>query len=626
MPGIVGIITSNAGEQCQRLIRIMVSSMMHEPFYVSGEHVVPEMGVYAGWVAHENSFASQVFSNERQDTSLLFSGECFFDSQTSANLDQRRQTDGVDHAAPLMHFYEREGVRFFGKLNGLFSGLLIDRRQRKVFLFNDRYGVERIYWHQTKDAFYFASEAKALLRVLPVLRGFDAEGVAHFFAFGCTPMGRTLFREIQLLPPGSLWRFENGHCHKGKHFSPEFWESQVVLPIEDFTEEFEATFKKVISRYFRGAGRIGISLTAGLDCRLIMACHPRRDDDPICYTFAGPKRDTLDVRIARRVAKTAGLSHCVIRLRPDFFSDFASHVDRTVYITDGTLGVLGAHEIYFNRQARALAPVRLTGVFGGEILRGVSFLKPLGLTSKLLNPDFASAVRSAGEQRSNQHLVSDAAFRDIPEKRFGPPAASRSQLTFRTPYLDNDLVALAYRVPEAMRSSPSIALHMIKANNSLLAGISTDRGLSGQNNSLTSLLRAMFYELTFKLDYRYNEGLPHSLSFLDPLFRQLELGPGVLGLHKFLHYRTWLRSEVASYVEDVIDRMQANGSPFWNSNSLPRLARDHIEGRMNYLGELNAVLTLEAVERLLLQNLPCEPDNGKNANSSDCTVTVTTAD
>ena len=36
----------------------MLASMEHKPFYDSGAYFVPEMGVYGGWVAHEDSFAA----------------------------------------------------------------------------------------------------------------------------------------------------------------------------------------------------------------------------------------------------------------------------------------------------------------------------------------------------------------------------------------------------------------------------------------------------------------------------------------------------------------------------------------------------------------------------------------
>src|ERR1700726_3862167 len=157
MPGIVGIISQRPSQECQDLVASMARSMMHECFYASGTYSVPEMGIYAGWGAHENSFAAaQVFFNERKDITLLFSGECFVDPETRAELQQKGHR--LDEAAGswLFHLYEEEGDRFFEKLNGLFSGLLIDKRQGKAFLFNDRYSVERIYWHEDEGSVYFA--------------------------------------------------------------------------------------------------------------------------------------------------------------------------------------------------------------------------------------------------------------------------------------------------------------------------------------------------------------------------------------------------------------------------------------------------------------------------------------
>ena len=144
MPGIVGIVSQRSCEECQSLVKCMVSSLKHESFYDSGMYSVPEMGIYAGWVAHENSFgAGQPFFNERRDVVLVFSGECFVDPETRSGLRQKGHQLGRAAGSWLVHLYEEEGDRFFEKLNGFFSGLLIDKRQSKAFLFNDRYGVER---------------------------------------------------------------------------------------------------------------------------------------------------------------------------------------------------------------------------------------------------------------------------------------------------------------------------------------------------------------------------------------------------------------------------------------------------------------------------------------------------
>ncbi len=204
MPGIVGIVSRKPPEECRHLVQTMLGCMSYESFYVSGTHFTPELGIYGGWVAIEGSFAAgQLFSNAKQDITLLFAGECFMHSETGT-----KNTKSGDW---LIRLYEEEGDLFFEKLNGLFSGLLIDRKRQRAFLFNDRYGIERIYVYEAPDGIYFASEAKALLQILPEARAFDEKGVIQFLTFGCTLEWQTLFRGLQLLPGASLWSFVIGH-------------------------------------------------------------------------------------------------------------------------------------------------------------------------------------------------------------------------------------------------------------------------------------------------------------------------------------------------------------------------------------------------------------------------------
>ena len=605
MPGITGVISRRAAHECETLVRAMVGSMNHESFYVSGRYRSEEIGVYCGWVAHDKSFAaSQVFLNEQEDVALIFSGECFVDNEIRADLKQKGHRLEKNKGDWLVHLYEEEGDQFFEKLNGLFSGLLIDKRQKKAFLFNDRYGLERIYFCETKDATYFASEAKALLRILPELRAFDEEGVAQFLTYGCTLEWRTLFRGVQLLPGGSVWSFEGANCHKRKYFLPENWEAQSPLSVESFESEFQETFKRILPRYTEAEGEVGISLTGGLDTRMIMACLPPTNSSYMCYTFAGANGQTLDARLAAKIAASLGLEHHALRVQPDFLQCFDTYFDRTVYVTDGCAGAVSSHEIYFNAQARQISPVRLTGNFGSEVLRSVSTLKPLGLHRRLLNDSYARPVAAEAQRAINRgaHPVTFAAFREIPWGLFGLLAAGRSQVTFRTPYLDNDLVALAYRAPGAFRRSPLPALHLIEQANPRLARIPTDRGELLDSSGVGRAFRRALGEVTFKLDYYHDAGLPTLLSAFNPLLSSLS-PLGILGLHKFLPYRRWFREELRSTVLERLSSRRVREARWWAKNAPETLARAHILGRGNYQRELNAVLTLEAIDRLFFSEI-----------------------
>src|SRR5712671_7303121 len=227
MPGIVGIVTNAPREHAEQQLLQMVESLCHESFYVTGMWADETLGVYVGWVARRDSFsAGMPLRNERGDVVLVFSGEEF----PEPGIAQRLKVQGheLDTAGPsyLVHLYE-EDSSFPAGLNGRFHGLLIDKNRRTAILFNDRFGMHRVYFHEGKDAFYFAAEAKAILAVRPELRTMDPQGFAEFVSCGAVLENRTLFRGLNVLPPGSAWIFRNGSLEKkSAHFHTRKWEEQ----------------------------------------------------------------------------------------------------------------------------------------------------------------------------------------------------------------------------------------------------------------------------------------------------------------------------------------------------------------------------------------------------------------
>jgi len=603
MPGIAGIISRQRPDVCRRLVEQMTECMQHEKFHALGTYSVPELGAYGGWVALEGSFAHrQPLMTVNADIVLLLAGECVSDPDVRRELKAKGHRFEDNNAEWVVRLYEERGDSFFETLNGTFSGLLIDKRKRKAFLFNDRYGMERVYYHEGRDGFFFASEAKALLRVLPELRAFDKNGLTQFVNYGCTWEGKTLFRDVSLLPGASLWTFSDDKRVKCNYFVPSSWESQPELTTEVFVAELEETFTRVLPRYFEFDGDIGISLTGGLDTRMIMARRPSTASRLVSYTFVGPTGETLDAQLAARVATACSVPHHLIRIGADFFSDFSSLVDRTVYVTDGSLGVCGAHEIYLNSRARDLAPLRVTGNFGSEVLRSVTTFKPLGLSDELFDHDYHQSISAMRPPKPGPatHPVSFAAFSEIPLHLFGVVRAAQSQVIWRTPYMDNEIVALAFRAPHGIRRSSTPALRMIRRSSPQLSSIRTDGGLVPASR-LLSIVNYFWHRASFKFDYWCDEGMPHWLSTFDTRLARLGLRLWQPGLHKYLHYRKWLRGELAGYLRDRLTDTTIYRDHLWNRAFLNRITKDHNDGRKNYVREIDAVLTLEAIERLLFR-------------------------
>ena len=242
MPGIVGLLTKMPGQWAQSQMLQMVEAIRHEPFYTTGTWVDESLGVAVGWAARKNSFCDGMpVCDESGDVVLVFSGEEFPEPGMASSLTQRGHTLNPEGPSYLAHLYE-EDPSFPAGLNGRFHGLLIDRRLGTAMLFNDRYGMQRIYYHESKEAFYFAAEAKAILAVRPELRSIDPRGLGEFVACGCVLENRTLFEGIHVLPPGAAWVFRDRLIErKGTYFEPSDWENQLPLEPEASLATFPGT-------------------------------------------------------------------------------------------------------------------------------------------------------------------------------------------------------------------------------------------------------------------------------------------------------------------------------------------------------------------------------------------------
>ena len=377
MPGIVGLITQMSQEKAEREVLQMVHTLCHENFYVAGIWSDVRLGVYVGWIARKNSFSDGMpLQNENNDVALVFSGEEFPEPGIIQQLKKRGHQLKKPTCSYLVHVYE-EDSSFPACLNGRFHGLLTDRNKEIAFLFNDRFGMHRLYYHESHNAFYFAAEAKAILKVRPELRSPDLQGLGEFVACGSTLENRTLFSGIRVLPPGSRWLFRKGRLErKDEYFKPSDWEQQTQLEPIRYHDELRGVFSQNLPRYFAGDEPIAMSLTAGLDTRMIMAWQGRAPGALPCYTFGGMLRDCQDVTLARQIAQRCGQPHQVIEVGNEFLSRFPHYAERAVYLTDGCIDVGRSFDLFLNERARRIAPVRMTGNYGGEVLRGVRAFKP----------------------------------------------------------------------------------------------------------------------------------------------------------------------------------------------------------------------------------------------------------
>jgi asparagine synthase (glutamine-hydrolysing) len=602
VPGVVGIITKLPSVAAQLHLGKMVRCLYHEQFYLSGVWSDPELGVYVGWVARRGCFAEEMpIHNEDGNITLVFSGDDFPEPNLKSVLRQRGHQFSGGDSSYLVHRYEEE-ADFPSALNGRFHGLITDRRKGATILFNDRYGLNRLYYHRSKDAFYFAAEAKAILKVCPDLRQIDSRGLGEFVSCGCVLENRTLFPGIHVLPPGSAWVFRNRVLEKSNsYFTPGDWEQQDPLSLNTYYSSLRHAFTTHLPRYFEGSETVGVSLTGGLDTRIIMAWQRKAPDSLPCYTFGSMYRDNEDVKLARRVAKICQQPHQVITAGTEFLSRFEHYAERTVLLTDGCVDLSRSPDLYVNEKAREIAPIRIVGTYGSEILLQAVMFKA---TEPALGPfdplrEHIRTAKDTYEEARSVHPVTFVAFRQSPWHHYGVLGLEQTQVGIRSPYLDNDFVKTVYRAPKAaaIATNQNARVQLIRDGNSALSELRSDRGIPGVN----SILLRSYLEFFFKAEYAYDMGMPRWMAVLDHLCAPLHLERIWLGRHKPFHFRVWYRDHLHDYVRQILLDERSLCRPYLNRAGVERVVNSHLRGSGNYTNEIHRLLTLELIQRLLIE-------------------------
>ena len=561
MPGIVGLITKKPRQWAEPQLLRMVAALRHEPFYRAGTWIDESLGLYAGWTVIEDSFADGMPLHDRKtDRTMIFSGEVY-GCQHPATKDHESRADFILRLAA-------NDKNFVRQLNGLFHGLLADPMNGSIELFNDRYGMHRLCYHESEGAFYFAAEAKAILAARPDLRVPSPQGLGEFLACSCVLENRTIFKDIAVIPAASRWIFKDGSLKKKEiYFAPKEWEEQDRLDPEPYYQGLRESISKNLPYYFEGPQTTGIALTGGMDTRVILAQFGPEAGSVPTYTFGGMFRDCRDVQIARKVAAVCRQTHQVITVGNDFLANFPRYAERTVYLTEGGVDVYRASDLYVSQIARTIAPAKVVGTYGSEIVRHAVMFKPMLPADGLFCGDVVSSVRQAYDTYASirrVHPVTFAAFRQSPWYHHGVLALEQTQLTVRSPFLDNDFVAAVYRAPANLSPREDVRLRLIRDGNPTLRKIPSDRGVGGTLDPVTSALARAYFEFTFKAEYACDYGMPQWAARMNSWVAPLRLEHIFLGRHKFLHYRVWYRDALARYVREISSIRAPYRGRFWN--------------------------------------------------------------
>lgn len=206
---------------------------------------------------------------------LSYNGEIYNYQELRVQLEARgyrfrSQTD----TEVLLYALEEWEEGALERLNGMFAFALWDREKRELLLARDRYGIKPLYYTLRGGTLLFGSEVKAMRQHPAFTTELDPQALLEYFTFQNLFTDRTLFRGVKLLPAGTSLRLR-----AGMERLPEparYWDYAFREPCEtagdaEYLEELDRLFRQAVSRQLVADVDVGAYLSGGMDSGSVTA-------------------------------------------------------------------------------------------------------------------------------------------------------------------------------------------------------------------------------------------------------------------------------------------------------------------------------------------------------------------
>ncbi len=279
MCGIAGIFNLDREPVAVSLLKRMTEAIAHRGPDGEGHYVDDAIGLGHRRLSiiDLSPAAAQPMQNETGDVVLVYNGEIYNFRSLRRELEAqghrfRSTTDGE----VVIHGYEEWGDDCVTRFNGMFAFGLWDRREQRMLLARDRYGIKPLYYWHDEAALVFGSEIKALLLHPRVRVKLDRAALLEYFTFQNMFTDRTLFDDVKMLPAGHLMVVERrGRLSRRQYWDYSFAEPTVAAEAHEYDQEVHRRFVQAVKRQLVSDVPVGAYLSGGMDSGGITAVASR---------------------------------------------------------------------------------------------------------------------------------------------------------------------------------------------------------------------------------------------------------------------------------------------------------------------------------------------------------------
>lgn len=626
MCGIVGVFNLNGEPFALSNLKQMAETIAHRGPDGDGYYVDNQIGLAHKRLAilDVSNKGAQPMTSKDGNWVITFNG-CIYNY---LELQQELKSKGHEFISTtdtevIVEGLAEYGPSFFERLNGMFAVGAWNKQDKTLYLSRDRYGIKPLYYWFTGKTIVFASEIKAIIAHPKFSLKVNLPALNEYFTFQNMLSFRTLFEGVVMLPPANTVSI-NSQTNYVKHKSwwdYDFSEPDNTLTFEDAKIETERLFRNAVARQMISDVPVGSYLSGGMDSGSITALASTHVNRLATFTcgfdmseVTGVEANYDERRDAELMANHFKTEHYEQVLNA---GDLKWSLPRLVYHLEDLRVGMSYPNYYISRLASKFVKVCLQGTGGDELFGGYPWryyrvfksisqqkffdsyyefwqrLVPDDEKIKLFSSNVYSQIDLSEPRKIFERVFTfnDKLKYNTPEEHInnslyfesktflsglflvGDKLAMANGLEERFPFMDNDLVNFAQKVPINFKLGNLENMKRINENDFKKKYLTYQNYDDGKN----VLRKAMLDFMPEKIINRKKQG------FSAP-------------------DESWYRGENASYIKELLLTKRTISADYINQDYIRAIVEDHINNHVNHRLLIWSFMNFEWWCRIFLNN------------------------
>ena len=369
MCGIVGFV--GARDNAQEILQAMMDRIAHRGPDGQGQFLEGPVALGQRRLSIiDLEGGRQPMYNEDESLVVVFNGEIYNFQALREELTAAGHTFATrSDTEVLLHGYEQWGREMLGRLRGMFTFAIWDRREKTLFCARDHFGIKPLYYYRSEDGeLLFGSEIKSFLDHPGFRKELNEDQLSLYLSYQYSPGEDTFFRGVKKLLPAHWMEWKDGRLTVQRYWKPAFTPDEGP-ELADWERAISDAMKESVAAHKIADVEVGSFLSSGVDSSYMAAL--AGVDKTFTVGFANKQYDETDY--AREFSAHIGVKNHAYRITPE---EYWANLGRIQYHMDEPLADAASVALYFvNREAARQVKVCLSGEGADEFFGGYNIYK-----------------------------------------------------------------------------------------------------------------------------------------------------------------------------------------------------------------------------------------------------------